>query len=356
MNAAAFSAIEKIDVVNYVGPIDPPVVSWQKALFKMGQVAGRKGDFYFFSQRRLQKIADEVRARCANEAELEFFHGFTPWILVRPERPYLAWSDCTFSQYIEIFHRRSRFRRADIERIENAEADWLNGARKVLFTSRWAADHAIARYRLKADRVDSVGIFGEVDELTQDAYTGSKEFVFISTNFEAKGGRIVLAAFHELQSRHPDATLTIVGDCPIDFGSTGGVRAVGFLRKEVPDERRRFQDILGTARAVVSATKSDISPVLYVEAGYLGCPVISSRRFAIPEIVEDGVTGLLLDNPEHISSVTAAMDWMLEHDGDYQAMRRAARARAKDVLSRRKFEERLCTSVLAASSRQPCQA
>ena len=73
----------------------------------------------------------------------------------------------------------------------------------VLFTSHWAAERAVRDYSLDANRVGSVGIFGEIEMPARDAYEGRKEFVFVSTNFEAKGGRIVLAAFREVRKRTP---------------------------------------------------------------------------------------------------------------------------------------------------------
>ena len=52
INAAAFAALSKSYVVNYAGPINPPVIVWQKALSKFSRVTGLKGDFFFFSRRR----------------------------------------------------------------------------------------------------------------------------------------------------------------------------------------------------------------------------------------------------------------------------------------------------------------
>jgi glycosyltransferase involved in cell wall biosynthesis len=341
MNAAAFSAINRFETSHYVGPISPPVILWQKALSKFQRVAGSQGAFFFFSERRLKSIADEVHWKCQADARLDFFHGFTPWILTRPQHPYIAWSDCTFRDYINIFHCREQFRSDDLERIEHAEAAWLRNARRVLFTSQWAAERAVRDYSLDANHVGSVGIFGEIEMSASDSYAGRKEFAFVSTNFEAKGGRIVLAAFREVRKRHPDAVLIIVGDQPSDAARDSGVTFTGFLRKEIPDEYRRFRQILGGARALVTATRCDICPVLFIEAGYVGCPVISTRKFAIPEIIDDGRTGLLLDDSSQPSAVACAMNWMLEHANEYQQMREAAWAKARGQHSRKQFEERL---------------
>lgn len=350
LNAAAFAAIRKMEDVNYAGPIDPPVLLSQKVRSKLLRMAGSRGDFFYFSQQRLEAIADAVRARCRPEARFDFFHGFTPWVLTRPPRPYIAWSDCSFSDYIDVYHRREQFRHEDLERIEHAEAAWLKNACGVFFTSDWAAQRAVRRYVLDASRVGVVGIFGEIAVPARDAYAGAKEFAFISTNFEAKGGPVVLAALREVRKRHPDASLVVVGDQPRAITSEPGVQFTGFLRKEFPDENRRLQYILGRARALVHPTKSDIAPLLIVEAGYFGCPVISSKRFAIPELVDDRRTGLLLDDPSQVNAVVGAMSWMLEHEDEYQRMREAVWDKAHQQHAKQQFEERLIARVRDAAS------
>ena len=345
LNAVAFSTLSKRGVVNYVGPINPPAYLGQKVLSKVLRMAGSQGDFFFFSQRRLEAIARAVSAKCLAEAMLDCFHGFTPWILTKPRRPYVAWSDCTFRDYIDVYHRRELFRHKDLERIEQAEAEWLRRARRVLFTSDWAAKRAVSHYCLDPSRVGVIGICGEMKMPARDVYAGGRQFAFVATNFEAKGGRIVLAAIREVRKRHDDASLVVIGDKPSDAAAEPGVEFTGFLRKEVPEQHERFQQILGRARAVVHPTKSDIAPLLIIEAGYSGCPVISSRRFAIPELVDDGRTGLLLDDPSQVMAVADAMNWVLEHEDEYQRMRQAAWAKAREQHSRRRFEERLLSCV-----------
>ena len=345
MNAAAYSAINKCESSHYIGPVNPPVVISQKVWSKLRRVAGSQGSFFFFSERRLKRIADEVHLKCRADARLDFFHGFTPWILTKPQRPYIAWSDCTFRDYVEVFHNREQFRRDDLERIELGEAAWLKNASRVLFTSNWAAERAVRYYGLDANRLGSVGIFGEIDVPSHDVYVGGKEFVFVSTNFEAKGGRTVLAAFREVRKRHPDAALVIVGDQRSDVVAGSGITLTGFLRKEIPDEYGQFQQILSRARALVYPTMSDISPLLIIEAGYVGCPVISSRAFAIPELVDHERTGLLLDDSSDARNVARAMCWMLEDAAEYQQMREGAWAKARELHSRQRFEEQLLARV-----------
>jgi glycosyltransferase involved in cell wall biosynthesis len=348
MNAAAHGAIAKLGAVNYVGPINPPASLPQRALSKAARLAGRPGTFSFFSTRRLATIAAEVERARDPGAQLDFFHGFTPWVLTRPARTYAAWSDCTFRDYVEIYHRRAQFLEEDLRRIEQAEAAWLRGAERVLFTSDWARGRAVADYGLDPDRTTCVGIFGESDVPDQPTYAGEKTFVFVSTNFEAKGGRAVLAALRKVRAQDPEARLIVVGNAPRSIEAEPGVTFAGYLRKEVPDEAARFNSILGGARALVHPTLSDIAPLLLVEAGYFGCPAISTRRFAIPELVEDGRTGLLLDEPTDVEAVAAAMLRLLVDGEAYDRMRRTVWTSARARFSKQAFERRLVDCVRSA--------
>ena len=139
----------------------------------------------------------------------------------------------------------------------------------------------------------------------------------------------------------------MVGDAPAG-SPPPGVTFAGFLHKEKPAELERLRSLLASARAVVHPTRSDIAPLLLVEAGYFGCPAISSRRFAIPELVADGESGLLLDDPTDAGAVAAAMVRMLEEEDGYRSMRRTTWARSRSERSKAIFEARLQASVREA--------
>jgi glycosyltransferase involved in cell wall biosynthesis len=346
LNAAAFVAINKLGAVHYVGPINPPVFMGQKLFSKLLRATALKGKFFFYSERRLQAIAEAVHSKCFAEAQLDCFHGFTPWILTKPQHPYIAWSDCTFRDYIDIYHCRDQFGREDLERIERAEATWLRNAHRVLFTSDWAAKRAVSHYVLDASRVDVVGLFGQIEAPARDAYAGGKEFAFIATNFETKGGRVVLSAFREVKKRHSDASLVVIGDHPSDVALEPGVEFTGFLRKEVPAEFERYREILSRVRALLHPTRSDIAPLVVIEAGYFGCPAVTSKKFAIPELVYDGRSGILLDNSKDVGKLVDAMTWMLDRESEYRQMRQAAWAKAHGQHSKALFEKRLLCHLL----------
>jgi hypothetical protein len=115
MNAAAFSAISRSEASHYVvqpasdsmakSPIQIPARSWFPGRLFSSPSAGWR--------RLLTRFIRNTKVMRA----FNFFHGFTPWNLTSPPRPYIAWSDCTFRDYIDIFHCREQFRHDDLERI-----------------------------------------------------------------------------------------------------------------------------------------------------------------------------------------------------------------------------------------------
>lgn len=71
------------------------------------------------------------------------------------------------------------------------------------------------------------------------------------------------------------------------------------------------------------------------------CPGISVRKFAIPELIEDGVNGLLVDNALDVATFAEAMNWMIEEERYYLRMREQAWLRARGAHSKQSFEKRM---------------
>ena len=350
MNVAMIEALRQFARVRYIGPINPTPSRLAHLQSKLTRTFGRSGRFFFFSKGRLQKISRCTLARLQKEqCDLVLYHGFTPWIKVPSDRPYVAWSDCTFKDYFRVYHQSQNFDPADLRRIEEAEADWLRKASRVLFTSRWAAQRATKDYLLDPEKIGVVGIFGALQPPATDTYAGSYEFAFISTNFGAKGGPIVAQALRRVRESHPGVQLIVIGDKPPKtILDQDGVFYAGFLRKEAPGDKEKLRGILARIRGIVHPTLADVAPLSLVEAAYFGCPSISSRLCAIPEIVEDGKTGILLDAPPSIDSVATAMEQLLDNDTEYRSIRRAAREKMCTEFSEAAFQSRVRVNVLEA--------
>lgn len=355
MSIAAWEVLRRHHQATYIGPINPSPFLNQHIRSKCQALFGVGREFFFFSEARLDRIKRQTeRLLTKHPADLDFFHGFTPWIHVRTSRPYVTWNDCTFSQYMDVFHDRLKFSKESLSRIIEKEIAWLQRANAVWFRSRYAAECAIREYGLRSDHVFVVGNYGRVAPPERDRYAGGKDLLFVSTDFEKKGGALVVAAVERVLPDHPGVKLVIIGDRPsAQIRRKCFVRYVGFLRKEVPSELKELRRWLGTARVLVHPTRADTNPMVIIEAGYQGCPCIASSVFAIPEIVRDQRTGVLLRDSMSVEEIATSISHLLNDEGRYATMRDEVWRWTRTEYSRERFELRF-SELLAALPGMGC--
>ena len=124
----------------------------------------------------------------------------------------------------------------------------------------------------------------------------SKRVVLMAARMHPeKGYEHLLAAFPRVLVQVPDVVLLIAGTGPFEAEyralstSAGLGRSVRFLgfRFDLPD-------LMAASDLVVLPSLAEAFGLVVAEALYLGVPVVASRVGGIPEIVEDGVDGLLV--------------------------------------------------------------
>ena len=345
-NAAIFASLARHWSLKYVGPISPPPDLAAKVGSKLRRLAGLPGSFQYFSPPRLERIAREVALAVDPGAALDFFHGSTPWIAYEPTHPFACYLDASFATYISVYHDRSTFDRADVARIEKLEAAWLGKAAAIFFSSRWALEEAERAYHLDRSRMHVAGLGGHLPMPNADLFAGGHDFLFLSLDFAGKGGQLCVDALREVRRTVPDARLRIVGaEPPADVRSAPGVVYEGLLSKSVPQQLQQLQSILASAFALVHPTTRDATPQVIAEAAYHGCPAIAPRSFGIPEMVIDGVTGLLVDAPPSSAAIAEQMRWLCTHEREYESMRAAARERALQEFTWERVGDRIASAL-----------
>lgn len=311
--------------INYVGPIAPRMMFSQKLVSKVLRMINLKGDFSFFSNRRLEQISKKVSEKIL-PAEYDFFFGQTAWIGYKSSNPYGVYLDADFKTYLEIFSTPQEFRKRDIERIAKKEELWLQGAKHIFVGSQWAWNEMLKYYDLKEEQKRVVYTGGNVEMPVSDNYKGSLNLIFISLNFEKKGGFICVDAFKEVKLKHPDVTLTVIGERPpSNILEIEGIEYAGLLRKTIQDEYKIFKKLISEAFLLIHPTKMDTMGAVLIEAGYFGCPSIAPKSFGVPELVLHNKTGLIVDVPFSSQDFSDHINFLIENKSDYLNMREAAR-------------------------------
>jgi glycosyltransferase involved in cell wall biosynthesis len=112
-----------------------------------------------------------------------------------------------------------------------------------------------------------------------------------------------------------------------DLGLTDHVRFLGF--------RRDLPDLMAAADVFVLASVAEAFGLVLAEALYLGAPVLATTAGAIPEIVDDGVSGLLVA-PGDSRALAEALIKIIDDGG---LRRRLAGAGRDKVLRQFDFRE-----------------
>lgn len=139
----------------------------------------------------------------------------------------------------------------------------------------------------------------------------------------------VVRVFAAVHRARPDCELILVGDGPersrIErlVHELGLSAAVHFLGKQL-----RFVEVLQGARAFLLPSATESFGLAALEALSCGVPVVATRTGGLPEVVTDGVDGVLLPVGE-IDAMAAATLRLVEDDALWGRMSAAARATAE---------------------------
>jgi len=155
---------------------------------------------------------------------------------------------------------------------------------------------------------------------------------FVGNTMDRKGGWMLLRAFQE--SLRDRCRLTLVTRDPV--APAPGVEVIGDAR---PGDGVVARVLAETA---VFALPSEIDKSSYsvLEAMAAGVPVVAVRAGAVPEMVPDGVAGILIP-PGDRRALAGAITTLLDDEGKRRRMGAAGRTRAVE-----RFDARRTTALL----------
>jgi glycosyltransferase involved in cell wall biosynthesis len=118
-------------------------------------------------------------------------------------------------------------------------------------------------------------------------------FLFVGKQWERKGGPVVLRAFARLHDEVPDAELVIAGPSTLSV-DLPGVELVGRVSRDGDGGADSMAALYRRATAFVMPSLYEPLGVAVLEAMAAGLPCIASTGGALPELIEEGVTGYLV--------------------------------------------------------------
>jgi glycosyltransferase involved in cell wall biosynthesis len=131
--------------------------------------------------------------------------------------------------------------------------------------------------------------------------------LFMGGDFPRKGGPCLLAAWHE-GGFADRATLDLVTDWPLD---PRDVPPAVRLHRGVLPNTPRWNELWRQADLFVMPTRHEAFGMVFQEAAAFGLPAIATNINAIPEIIQDGSTGILVARGER-ERLIAAMRTLID--------------------------------------------
>jgi glycosyltransferase involved in cell wall biosynthesis len=187
----------------------------------------------------------------------------------------------------------------------------------------------------------------DLDRFTPSETSGSYLAAICSMRPE-KGVAVLLQALALLKAGHFEPECRLVGAGPElpayqAFADAHGLRKVSFLglRNDVPEILR------GAMLTVVPSVWPEAFGWAAAESQAAGVPVIASRIGGLPEVVEDGVTGVLVPPGEAVP-LAEAIATMAADPVRRRAMGQAARLRVLDRFNLRTIAPEVVRLLLAA--------
>ena len=196
-------------------------------------------------------------------------------------------------------------------------------ARTVIANSEYTARSLRENYGLPESKlvVLPFGILAPIFDAQTEPPTTSATLprvVFVGHGMERKGGNLLVQLHRRLWSDRFELVLV-----------TGDTVPPGRNLTVVSDIRpgdERLWSILRSASMFVFPSEIDQVPNAVMEAMAAGLPVVAVATGAVPEMVQDGVNGLLIPRAE-AGALTIAIERLLENSSERAAMGEAGRRR-----------------------------
>jgi colanic acid/amylovoran biosynthesis glycosyltransferase len=151
---------------------------------------------------------------------------------------------------------------------------------------------------------------------------------------EVKGFVYLLRAVAIVRRKHPNVSLEILGDGPLrsslealtrELSLSGSVEWAGGITPAEVQKRYARADLFAMACVRSADGAEEGQGVVFAEAQACGLPIVATRTGGIPEAVQDGVSGFLVEERDP-QALAERLEWLIEHPEAWASMGRAGRS------------------------------
>ncbi|MEI2611527.1 MAG: glycosyltransferase family 4 protein [Candidatus Promineifilaceae bacterium] len=170
--------------------------------------------------------------------------------------------------------------------------DAFRAARHILAWTEWTKKGLVEGYEVKPEKVTVIPPGVDVAEWSRPQprtlHDHPVKILFVGGNLERKGGLLLLEAFRALRPRYPIELHLVTKD---SVAEEPGL----FVYNNMQANSAPLKQLYFDSDIFCLPTYGDCLPMVLSEAGAAALPVISTRVAGIPEIVQEGETGFLVE-------------------------------------------------------------
>jgi len=226
------------------------------------------------------------------------------------EEPYVVYTDNTMALTQRLYRPSAPLSRSATAAWEMFEAEVCHGAETVFTFSEFARRSMIEDYGCRPERVAAIGAgANQLLDSVQGRNYGGRRALFVGSPFERKGGRTLMKAWRMVHERVSDAELILVG--PGRDPAPGFGRGVSWRGRV---DRTELARLYRSATVFVLPSLFEPWGHVFVEAMGYGLPCIGSDCCAMPELIDDGVSGRLVARGEQDPLADALTELLTDPD------------------------------------------
>lgn len=162
--------------------------------------------------------------------------------------------------------------------------------------------------------------FIDVKKCLRDSFEKGDYYCFIGRLSHEKGAKTLIEAANQLPYK-----LVVIGGGPLmeDLKAIAkpNIEFVGFKQWE------EIKELVGKAKfSVIPSEWYENNPLSVIEAKCLGTPVLGARIGGIPELIEDGISGMTFES-RNVEDLKGKIQQMWNSSWDYEAIARQSQER-----------------------------
>jgi colanic acid/amylovoran biosynthesis glycosyltransferase len=239
-------------------------------------------------------------------------------------------------------------------------ADLLKRASVIVTVSRFNLRLMAERYRLAASDVQVIHCGIDVQRFAyrpDRPRLGDQPFRLLNVGrlVPEKAQDVLLRALALVRDRGVRFQLDMVGGGPLEESLRALARELKLEQNVVfhgTQPESLVRQLHGDAQAFILSSRSEGLPVACIEALAMGTPTIATRITGIPELIEDGVSGILVP-PDDAAALSDAICRLLSTPDAAKVMQERGRATVLAKFDRGQCTKRLVDLWTGARSRPP---